>query len=201
VGGGLVGVFARTRPELADPDIQLHFTPWSTEAVGTTLHPFPGFSVVSNQSRPQSRGRLRLKSPNARDKPSLLANYLAEEIDRTTAVASLKLMRRIAGQPALQPWIAEEINPGPAIDNDEELLAYTRQVSGSIYHPVGTCKMGSDHDPMAVVDERLRLRGVPGLRVADASIMPQVVSGNTNACCIMIGEKAAAMISEDRRAA
>ncbi len=201
VGAGLCGVFARTRPELADPDVQMHYTPWSTDKMGTALHPFPGFSVVLNQSRPQSRGRLWLKTPSARDKPAMLANYLAEEVDRRTMVDGLKLMRAIGRQKALAPWVEQELSPGPAVESDADLLAYLRTEGQSIYHPVGTCRMGPEHDPMAVVDQRLKLHGVAGLRVADASVMPQVISGNTNAACIMIGEKAAAMIAEDARAA
>jgi choline dehydrogenase len=198
VGAGLVGVFARTRPELADPDVQMHFTPWSTDTMGTELHPFPGFSVVVNQSRPQSRGRLRLRSGDPRQPPSMLANYLAEEVDRQAVVAGLKLMRRIAEQKALAPWLDVELMPGPDVHTDAEFLGYARQYGASIYHPVGTCRMGPEHDAMAVVDARLRLRGIAGLRVADASVMPQVISGNTNAACITIGEKAAEMMRQDR---
>ncbi len=194
VGAGLVGVFLRTRPELEDPDIQLHFIPFSTDKMGTTLHDFPGFTVTMNQSRPQSRGRLRLRSADPRQYPSMVANYLADDEDRRTAIAGLKAVRRISQQPALKPWIDQELLPGPSVQGDDEWLAFLKANGGSIYHPVGTCKMGPAGDRMAVVDERLRVRGVGGLRVADASIMPQVVSGNTNAACIMIGEKCADMI-------
>ena len=186
--------FLRTRPELEDPDIQLHFIPFSTDKMGTTLHDFPGFTVTMNQSRPQSRGRLRLRSADPRQYPSMVANYLADEVDRRTAIAGLKAVRRISQQPAPKPWIDQELLPGPSVQGDDEWLAFLKANGGSIYHPVGTCKMGPPGDRMAVVDERLRVRGIGGLRVADASIMPQVVSGNTNAACIMIGEKCADMI-------
>ena len=194
VGAGVVGVFARTRPELEDPDVQLHFIPFTTDKMGTGLHPFPGFTATMNQSRPQSRGRIRLRSPDPAAPPSIVANYLAEEIDRRTTIDGLRLVRRIAGQPALKQWIGAEMAPGPEVQSDEDFLAYARQAGGSIYHPVGSCKMGPDHDAMAVVDPALRVRGMAGLRVADASIMPQVVSGNTNAACIMIGEKCAELV-------
>ena len=197
VGAGLVGVFLRTRPELEDPDIQLHFIPFSTDKMGTTLHDFPGFSVTMNQSRPQSRGRLKLRSADARQHPSMVANYLADESDRRTAIDGLKAVRRIAQQPALKEWIAEELLPGPKVQADAEWLDFLRGNGSSIYHPAGTCKMGPANDRMAVVDERLRVLGVNGLRVADASVMPQVVSGNTNAACIMIGEKCADMVRAD----
>jgi choline dehydrogenase len=194
IGAGLVGVFLRTRPELEDPDVQLHFIPFSTDKMGTTLHDFPGFTVTMNQSRPQSRGRLRLKSGDPRQYPSMVANYLADEADRRTAIGGMKAVRRIAEQPALKGWIDSEVIPGTAVQSDAEWLDFMRANGGSIYHPAGTCKMGTANDRMAVVDERLRVRGVEGLRVADASVMPQVVSGNTNAACIMIGEKCADMI-------
>lgn len=194
IGAGVVGAFARTRPELADPDIELHVIPFTTDRMGTGLHGFPGFTVNMNQSRPESRGRIRLASPDPGRAPSILANYLASETDRRTVVDGLKFVRRIAAQPALRDWIEREFAPGPEVEGDGALLDYARANGGSIYHPVGTCRMGPDHDPMAVVDPRLRVRGIEGLRVADASIMPQVVSGNSNAACIMIGEKCADMM-------
>jgi choline dehydrogenase len=124
----------------------------------------------------------------------MVANYLADEGDRRTAIAGLKAVRRISHQPALKDWIADELLPGKAVQSDDDWLGFMKANGGSIYHPAGTCKMGMANDRMAVVDEQLRVRGVAGLRVADASVMPQVVSGNTNAACIMIGEKCADMI-------
>jgi choline dehydrogenase len=192
IGAGVVGVFARTRPELEDPDIQLHYIPFTTDKMGTGLHEKPGFMVAMNQSRPQSRGALKIKSADPKQHPSIHANYLAEEIDRRTTVAGIRFVRRISQTKAVSHYVAEELAPGLKHQSDDELLDYARNNGGSIYHPAGTCKMGTD--PMAVVDDQLRLRGIGALRVADASIMPQVVSGNTNATCIMIGEKCADLV-------
>lgn len=194
VGAGVVGVFARTEPGLEAPDVQIHFIPFTTDKMGTGLHAFPGFSTTVNQSRPVSRGRLTLRSADPREAPAMLANYLAEEADRRTTLAGIRLLRRIAGQPAMRPWVAEELAPGPGAVTDQDLMDFARDAGNTIYHPAGTCRMGSDHDRLAVCDPELRVRGVAGLRVADASIMPQVVSGNTNAAAIMIGEKCAAMV-------
>jgi len=201
ISAGQVGVFARSRPELDTPDIQFHFMPLSTEthtsgAVG--LHDFPGFTASVCQLRPESRGTIMIASPDPARAPLIRANYLATEGDRRTMVAGLELARRIAATAALAPYIASEYRPGPEVTDKAALLDYIRETGSTIFHPAGTCKMGDD--PMAVVDARLRVRGVSGLRVADASIMPTVVSGNTNAPAIMIGEKAAAMIRADARA-
>ena len=189
IGAGVAGVFARTRPELEDPDIQLHYIPFTTDRMGTGLHEHPGFMVAMNMSRPQSRGRLRIKSSSPREHPSILANYLAEEIDRQTTIAGIRFVRRISQTKAVSPYVVDEMAPGLKYQSDDELLDYARNFGTSIYHPVGSCKMGND--PMAVVDDELKVHGLAGLRVADASVMPQVVSGNTNATCIVIGEKCA----------
>ncbi|QQS13662.1 MAG: choline dehydrogenase [Rhodospirillales bacterium] len=194
IGAGVAGAFARTRPELADPDVQIHYMPFSTASKITELHDFPGFSAIVNQSRPQSRGRLRLRSADPREAPSMVANYLADEVDRRTMVAGMRLLRRIAEQPALREWIAAEVVPGPGVQSDDELLDYAKRTGSTVHHQAGTCRMGPEHDPMAVVDPQLRVRGVAALRVADCSIMPQVVSGNTNAAAIMIGEKCADLL-------
>jgi choline dehydrogenase len=199
IGAGLVGVFLKTRPELAEPDVQLHFIPFSTDRFGTGFHEHPGFNVVMNPSRPESRGRVRLKSPEPLVHPAIEPNYLSAPEDLRTMLDGLRWVRRIAEQPALQPWVAEEIQPGAALDSEASLEAFVRQVANTIFHPAGTCRMGPESDRGAVVDERLRVRGVAGLRVADASIMPTLVSGNTNAPCIMIGEKCAAMMLQDGR--
>jgi choline dehydrogenase len=195
IGAGLVGVFARTRPELEDPDIQMHFIPFSTDKMGVTLHAFPGFTVTMNQSRPESRGTLEIRSADPREAPSIRPNYMTTETDRQTVIAGLRLVRKISEAKALQPYLLEEFQPGRAVQTDDEFLDFARQVGASIYHPVGTCRMG--HDPAAVVDPQLRVHGLTGLRVADASVMPTVVSGNTNAACIMIGEKCADMVLRD----
>ena len=147
---------------------------------------------------PESRGEIILKSPDAATAPAIHPNYLSTELDRRTLVEGLKLGRRIAEQPTMRHYIASEYMPGPDVQTDDELLAYAKQYGGTIFHPCGTCKMGGD--AMAVVDDQLRVHGLQGLRVADASIMPTLVSGNTNASCIMIGEKCADLVREQKLA-
>jgi len=182
-------LFARTRPELASPDIKISISPFSAERPQDGLHRFSGFTSIAYQLRPESRGEIKLKSPDPFDAPAVHPNYLATETDQRTIVAGLKLVRRILANPHLQHFIASEFQPGPEIESDEQLLDYARRRGGTVYHPTSTCKMGSD--PLAVVDAELKVHGIGGLRVADASIMPTVVSGNTNAATIMIGEKLA----------
>jgi choline dehydrogenase len=185
-------LFARTRPELASPDVKCSISPFSAERPQDGLHRFSGFTMIAYQLRPESRGEIKLKSPDPFDAPAVYPNYLATETDQRTIVAGLKLCRQILATPPMQSFIETEFQPGSAVESDEELLDYARRRGGTVYHPTSTCKMGSD--PMAVVDAELRVHGVDGLRVADASIMPTVVSGNTNAAAIMIGEKAADMV-------
>lgn len=197
IGASSVGVFARTDPGLAEPDVQFHIQPLSADKPGDGLHRFSAFTSSVCQLRPESRGTIRLTSPDPTVHPAIHPNYLATATDQRVAVAGMKLSRRIAAAPALAALIAGEHDPGPGVDSDEELLEHARNSATTIYHPVGTCKMGSD--AMAVVDERLRVHGVRGLRVADASIMPTLVSGNTNAPAIMIGEKASDMIRADNQ--
>ena len=192
VSAGTVGIFTRTRPELASPDVQFHFIGFSSERPAEGLHKFSGFMQSVCQLRPESRGEIVLKSADAAVPPAIHPNYLSVELDRRTLIAGLKLGRRIAEQPAMQYYIASEYLPGESVRSDDELLAYAKQYGGTIFHPTSTCKMGQD--PMAVVDETLCVHGLQGLRVADASIMPTVVSGNTNAACIMIGEKCADLV-------
>jgi choline dehydrogenase len=192
VSAGQVGVFAKTRPDLPTPDIQFHYVGFSSDRPAEGLHKYSGFSQSVCQLRPESRGWITLKSTNPAAPPAIHPNYLATELDRRTLVDGLKLGRRIAAQPALQHFIASEDLPGGAVQSDDELLDYARHYGGTIYHPAGTCKMGPD--VLAVVDDQLRVHGLTGLRVADASIMPTVVSGNTNAACIMIGEKCADLV-------
>ena len=192
VSAGQVGIFARTRPELETPDIQFLLIPFSAARPGEGLDKFSGFLQNCCQLRPESRGEILLRGPDAATYPAIHANYLSTELDRRTLVEGLKLGRRIAARPAMQHWIESENLPGAAVQDDEGLLEHARRYGGSIFHPSGTCKMGRDR--MAVVDEQLRVHGLQGLRVADASIMPTVVSGNTNAACIMIGEKAADLV-------
>ncbi len=192
ISAGQVGIFARTRPELETPDIQFLLIPFSAARPGEGLDKFSGFLQNCCQLRPESRGEILLRGPDAATYPAIHANYLSTELDRRTLVEGLKLGRRIAARPAMQHWIEAEHLPGKDVQGDDGLLEHARRFGGSIFHPSGTCKMG--RDPMAVVDDQLRVHGMEGLRVADASIMPTVVSGNTNAACIMIGEKAADLV-------
>jgi choline dehydrogenase len=189
---GQVGAFARTRPELASPDVQFHFISFSADRPAEGLHPFPGFMLSVCQLRPESAGEILLRGPDPKAPPVIHANYLATETDRRTMVEGLKLARKLVSAGPIRDYIADEYLPGAKVQTDEQLLDYIRSNGGTIYHPAGTCRMGAD--PMAVVDSELRVRGIGGLRVADASVMPTVVSGNTNAACIMIGEKLAAMM-------
>lgn len=191
VGAGVVVLFWRTRPELATPDIQFHVIPFSADRPGQALHPFPGFTISVCQLRPESRGRLELRSTDPADSPLIFANYLATDTDRRTMVDGLELIRTVMGQPAIRPFVAAEHLPGPDCRTREDLLAYVRNYGTTIFHPAGTCAMGPAEDPMAVVDPELSVHGLEGLKVADASIMPTVVSGNTNAACVMIGERCA----------
>jgi choline dehydrogenase len=189
--------FLRTDEHVETPDIQFHIQPWSADSPGEGVHPFSAFTASVCQLRPESRGAIRLKSADHRAHPEIHPNYLATETDRRTIVAGVRIARRIAGLPPLAGKIAEEFRPGPDAEDDAALLDWVRNAATTIYHPTGTCRMGADDD--AVVDSRLRVRGVEGLRVADCSIMPEIVSGNTNAPAIMIGEKASDMILEDAR--
>jgi choline dehydrogenase len=198
IGAGYAGAFLRTRPELATPDIQIHFLIFSADAAGAVLHAFPGFMASVCQLRPESRGFVRIKSSNPRVPPAIQPRYLSVRSDCDTVVAGMKAMRRIMNEPAMRRYIAEERTPGDDCVADEDLLTFARDTGTTVYHPTSTCRMGPD--PSAVVDERLRVRGFERLRVIDASIMPTVVSGNTNAAAVMIGEKGAHMILEDAAA-
>lgn len=194
VGAGHVGLFTRTRSELESPDIQFHVIMFSADKPGEGLHPFSGFTVSVCQLRPESRGTIRIKSSDPRQHPAIQPNYLATQNDQQTIIDGLKLIRKISQSPSIQPYISAEFLPGNDVSSDQELLQFARDKGNTIFHPSGTCKMGSDSS--AVVDEQLRVHGIQGLRIADASIMPTVLSGNTNAGCIMIGEKAASMMLE-----
>ncbi len=196
IAAGTSGAFFKTSPRLATPDIQIHFLPFSTDKMGEKLHPFSGFTASVCQLRPESRGSLRIRSADPTVPPEIRINYLATETDRTANVEGLKILRRILHAPALSPYVVEEVDPGKKVSTDEELLNYCRARGSTIYHPTSTCRMGND--ALAVVDQRLRLRGIEGLRVVDGSVMPDLVSGNTNAAIIMIAEKASDMILRDR---
>ena len=195
VGINQGGLFARLMPQAATPDIQFHFATVSADVAGGAPHPWPGCTFSVCQLRPESRGSVRIMSRDPMQAPSIKANYLSTELDRRYAIESLKYARRLAGTEALRPYIREEYRPGEAACSDDELLDFARDYAQTIFHPSGTCRMGND--AMAVVDSRLRVRGVAGLRVVDCSIMPTLVSGNTHAPAVMIGEKASAMILAD----
>lgn len=189
--------FLKTREEVETPDIQFHIQPWSADSPGEGVHPFSAFTMSVCQLRPESRGEIRLSSANPEDYPNIHPNYLATQLDCDTIVEGIKIARRIAAQRPLSGKIASEFRPGDGTVSDEEVLDWARNAATTIYHPTGTCKMGSDKN--SVVDARLCVRGIEGLRIADCSIMPEIVSGNTNAPAIMIGEKASDLILEDRQ--
>ncbi len=191
-----VAIFTRSSPEVDRPDIQFHMQPLSADKPGEGAHRFSAFTSSVCQLRPWSRGHIEIRSADPLVYPAIHANYLGDERDHPVVIGGVKVARRIAEAPALKPHIISEFVPGAQFQSDAELLDAARRYSQSIYHPAGTCKMGSDEQ--AVVDARLRVRGLVGLRVADASIMPELVSGNTNAPAIMIGEKAADMMLADR---
>ncbi len=199
IAAGTSGAFFKTDPRLASPDIQIHFLPFSTDKMGEKLHSYSAFSASVCQLRPESRGSLRIKSADPSAAPEIRINYLATETDRAAFIDGLKILRNILKAPALAPFVVEESDPGPSVATDEQLLEFCRQRGSTVYHPTSTCRMGSD--PLAVVDQRLRVRGIEGLRVVDASVMPDLMSGNTNAPTIMIAEKASDMILEDARRA
>jgi choline dehydrogenase len=198
ISAGYAGGFFRTDPRLATPDVQVHFINFSTTKMGDKLHDFSGFTASICQLRPESRGFVRIKSADPAMPPAIQLNYLAAEGDRRTMVAGLKLLRRIMQQAPMRAYIAAEHEPGEQCVSDEDLLQHVRARGSTIYHPTCTCRMGED--AMSVVDARLRVRGLAKLRVVDGSVMPSVVSGNTNAAIIMIGEKGADMILEDAAA-
>lgn len=188
---------AAGRPVAATPDIQFHVATLSADMAGGKVHPFSGFTLSVCQLRPESRGHIRIRSTDPGVPPSMQPNYLSTELDRRTAVAAVKAARAIAAAPAMRPYVKREVKPGPEAGDDAALLDYCRNQGATIFHPSGTCRMG--RDALAVVDERLRVHGVPGLRVIDCSAMPTLVSGNTNAAAVMMAEKAADMIRQDAR--
>jgi len=191
-GAGPMGLFVRTRPELASPDVQYQFLAGSAEKTGGEMHRFPGCTLVAIPCRPESRGWLRIASRDPAAPPAIQPNYLASQADRDTMVAGLRVSRRIFGSTAMRRFVTEEYMPGPQAVSDEDLLNHVRATAGTTFHQTSTCMMGPG--PMAVVDTSLRVKGMERLRVIDASIMPTVVSGNTNATAIMIGEKGADMV-------
>ena len=200
-GNGMYcGAFARSDQRLERPDLQINMACWSTAErtrTGIRPHPFSGFTMSPVHLRPDAIGYVALKSPDPLAPPLIKFNFFKTEYDRQAVIAGMKLIRKICGQPALAPYVAAELEPGPQVQDDEEFIADIRHRGYSNMHPVGTCHMG--HDTHAVVDPQLRVIGIAGLRVVDASIMPSIVAGNTNAPTIMIAEKAAAMVLEAAR--
>ncbi|SPR95798.1 GMC family oxidoreductase [Cupriavidus taiwanensis] len=194
-----LGAFARSDPSQARPNIEYHVQPLSLDKFGDPLHAFNAFTASACNLRPTSRGSVHAGSADFRQAPVIAPNYLSTDEDRKVAADSIRLTRRIVASPALAPYRPEEWLPGPAFQSDEELAEAAGNIGTTIFHPVGTCKMGRADDPMAVVDHRLRVLGVQGLRVVDASVMPLITSGNTNSPTIMIAERASDMIREDRR--
>lgn len=184
------------RPVAATPDIQFHVSTLSADMAGGQVHPYSGFTMSVCQLRPESRGQLRIRSRDAFEPPSIQPNYLATDLDRRTNVAAVRAARAIADTPAMRPFVKREVKPGPDAHSDAQLLEFCRNHGATIFHPSGTCRMGSD--ALAVVDARLRVHGMAGLRVVDCSVMPTLVSGNTNAPVVMMAEKAADMVREDR---
>ena len=188
------GAFLKSRPDLDRPDLQVHCVLAVMQDHGKVQVEKDGFTLHVCQLRPQSRGRMGLNSADPFDDPAIFANYLAEEEDRRSLREGVKMMRGVVAQEAMAAYRGEELFPGAAVQSDAEIDAYIRRAAETIYHPVGTCRMGAADDAMAVVDDELKVRGIAGLRVVDASVMPTLVGGNTNAPTIMIAEKAADMI-------
>ena len=192
-----LGAFTRSTEEQLHPNIQYHVQPLSLEAFGQPLHPYPAITASVCNLNPTSRGTVRIKSSNPRQAPAISPNYLSSPEDRKVAADSLRVTRHIAEQPAFAKYAPEEVKPGVEYQTDDELARLAGDIGTTIFHPVGTAKMGREADAMAVVDGRLRVRGIGGLRVADASIMPTITSGNTNSPTLMIAEKAASWILAD----
>ena len=190
-----VYAFTNTSLDGSRPNIQFHMQPLSADKPGDGVHPFSAFTMSICNLRPESRGEVKINSSDPTQLPKIIPNYLSTDSDKKIAIDSIKVARKIADADSLKKYILEEYVPGPSFESDEELLEAAKNNSQSIYHPVGTCKMGNDID--SVVDEKLKVHGVSGLRVVDASIMPELVSGNTNAPTMMIAEKASEMILAD----
>lgn len=192
-----LGVFTRSSDDFETPNLEYHVQPLSLEKFGGDLDPFPGFTASVCNLRPDSRGKVALRSADPMEKPSIQPNYLSEETDKRVAAQSIALTRRIVGQAAMQQYTPSEIRPGPDYQSEDELIAAAGNIGTTIFHPVGTAKMGPDAD--AVVDQALRVHGIGKLRVVDASIMPLITSGNTNSPTVMIAEKASDLILDAAR--
>ena len=195
-----LGAFTRSRPGMRYPNLQYHVQPLSLDAFGEPLHRFPAFTASVCNLNPTSRGTVQIRSPHFADAPAIAPHYLSTPEDRQVAADSLRVTRRIVAQSALAPYAPEEYKPGPQYQSDEDLARLAGDIATTIFHPVGTCRMGRADDPTAVVDSRLRVRGVAGLRVVDASVMPTITSGNTNSPTLMLAERAAQWVLADRLA-
>jgi choline dehydrogenase len=189
-----LGAFTRSDPRFATPNIEYHVQPLSLDKFGDPLHPYPAFTASVCNVRPTSRGEIRLKSPDLAVPPAIRPNYLSTEEDRAVAADSIRVTRRICAAPALARYITQELRPGPAVQDEAGLVKAAGELGTTIFHPAGTCKMGPADDAGAVVSPELRVHGIDGLRVVDASIMPTITSGNTNSPAIMIAERAADLI-------
>ncbi|MCH8503913.1 MAG: GMC family oxidoreductase [Ectothiorhodospiraceae bacterium] len=194
-----LGLFAKSSPAVETPDLEYHVQPLSLDKFGDPLHAFPAFTASVCNLRPSSRGTVAIRSREPEAAPLIATNYLSTEEDRRVAAASIRLTRQIVSMDALKPYAPEEYLPGPHCPTDDELALAAGDIGTTIFHPVGTCRMGRADEEDAVVDPRLRLRGVEGVRVVDASVMPTITSGNTNSPTVMIAERGARMIREDRK--
>jgi choline dehydrogenase len=192
-----LGAFTRSNPSQPHPNLEYHVQPLSLDAFGEPLHSFPALTASVCNLNPASRGSVRLRSNRADVAPAIAPNYLSTDVDRKVAIESIRQVRQIAAQPALARYQPQEWKPGPQFQSDAELLKIAGDIASTIFHPAGTAKMGRQQDAMAVVDSRLRVLGINGLRVVDASVMPRIVSGNTNSPTLMIAEKAARFLAED----
>ena len=195
VGINQAGAFLKTAKTAPTPDIQFSFAALSSDLPGSSLHDFSGFTSSVCQLRPESRGQVAIRSTDPSDSPAIHPNYLMANFDQRIAIKGLNIARQIAAQPALAQYIISEYVPGEGVQSDDELLDFARRTGVTMFHPVGTCKMGNDTE--SVVDRYLRVHGVEGLRVVDCSIMPTLVSGNTHAAAVMIAEKGSDMILAD----
>ena len=192
-----LGGFAKSDKNKETPNLQYHIQPLSTEKLGDPLHPFEAFTASVCNLRPESRGHVRIKTEDSREPPKIQPDYLSDPADRKVAADAIKLTRKIVSSSAMKKFEPEEFKPGIEFASDDDLAREAGNIGTTIFHPVGTCKMGPSSDNMAVVDERLKVHGILGLRVVDASVMPTITSGNTNSPTLMIAEKASEMILED----
>ncbi len=194
-----LGAFAKSTPDQPYANVEYHVQPLSLDAFGSPLHTFPAFTASVCNLRPASRGTVRIVSPDPSAAPRIAPNYLSVDADRQVAADSIRLTRRIVSQPALRRYLPTEFFPGPHYETDEELATAAGDIGTTIFHPVGTCRMGPAGDPQSVVDADLRVHGIERLRVVDSAIMPRITSGNTCSPTIMIAEKAAGLIKAARR--